>query len=257
MKHPFDEFSKSLAEEKVPRRESLRRLGAILAGAVLGPLALGLETASAKSEEGRHFRLRAARKPRAPKDPCQSFCKGCTNKKKQTQCLTACRACGGDTSRLCGYCGSYACTDLSSDPNCGACGNDCGAFGQTCCGGHCADLSNDANNCGACGNACGGSAPYCINGTCSQCPPGLTKCGNSCVYILSDPNNCGACGNVCSGVTSYCSGGVCGENPCPGGGTFCGGVCTNVAFDPQNCGGCGVVCAPGETCSGGVCQSPF
>ena len=36
----FDEFSKSLAES-VPRRESLRRLRVVLAGAVLSPLGLG------------------------------------------------------------------------------------------------------------------------------------------------------------------------------------------------------------------------
>src|SRR5262249_12174792 len=42
MDHLIDEFSKSLAES-LPRRESLRRLGAVFAGAVLGPL--GLETA--------------------------------------------------------------------------------------------------------------------------------------------------------------------------------------------------------------------
>jgi hypothetical protein len=40
MENLFDEFSKSLAES-VPRRESLRRLGAVFAGAVLSPLGLG------------------------------------------------------------------------------------------------------------------------------------------------------------------------------------------------------------------------
>ena len=40
MDHLFDEFSKSLAES-VPRRESLRRLGAVFAGAVLSPLGVG------------------------------------------------------------------------------------------------------------------------------------------------------------------------------------------------------------------------
>ena len=40
MTHPFDEFSKSLSEP-VPRRVLLRRLGAVVTGALLGPLALG------------------------------------------------------------------------------------------------------------------------------------------------------------------------------------------------------------------------
>ena len=55
MDHLFDEFSKSLAES-LPRRESLRRLGAVFAGAVLSPL--GLQTAWA-----------------AGTDPCVAFCK--------------------------------------------------------------------------------------------------------------------------------------------------------------------------------------
>jgi hypothetical protein len=46
MTHRWDEFSKSLAEESLPRRESLRRLGLALAGAMLSPLEL--ETAWAK-----------------------------------------------------------------------------------------------------------------------------------------------------------------------------------------------------------------
>ena len=48
MDHLFDEFSKSLAES-VPRRESLRRLGAVFAGAVLGPL--GLQNAWARGPD--------------------------------------------------------------------------------------------------------------------------------------------------------------------------------------------------------------
>src|SRR5262245_21092431 len=44
MDHLFDDFSKSLAEP-VPRRESLRRLGAVFAGALLTPLGLGVASA--------------------------------------------------------------------------------------------------------------------------------------------------------------------------------------------------------------------
>ena len=40
MEHLFDAFSKSLAES-VSRRDTLRRLGAVFAGAVLTPLGLG------------------------------------------------------------------------------------------------------------------------------------------------------------------------------------------------------------------------
>src|SRR4029453_1805779 len=110
MNHLFDEFSKSLVES-VPRRESLRRLGAVLAGAVLSPM--GLE------------RAWAGPKPRGANDPCQSVCK-CSSAKQQNQCLKVCRACQSDTSRVCGSCGNYVCC----------------AAGQSCCGGHCTNLQN-------------------------------------------------------------------------------------------------------------------
>src|SRR5262245_15314210 len=99
----FDEFTKSLVKKSVPRRQTLRLLGAALAGAVLSPLGVGTAWAAG--------------------DPCRAFCK-CRNKKQQSACLAACRACNADTSRLCGSCGGgYACADLASDfYNCGACG---------------------------------------------------------------------------------------------------------------------------------------
>src|SRR5262249_31886748 len=170
MNHLFDEFSTSLAEA-VPRRESLRRLGAVFAGAVLSPL--GLQTAFAGSV-----------------DPCKSFCQ-CRNARQQTQCLNTCRKCSGNTSRLGGSCGSYVCcpvasckgvcSNLTSDPNCGACGNNCGAYGETCCGSYCADLQNDVFNCGLCGMACPPPGPYeyvaCVAGQCiNDCVAGAADC---------------------------------------------------------------------------------
>src|SRR5215212_2338890 len=85
----LDEFSKLLAES-VSRRETLRRIGTFVAGAVLSPLGLGAAWA-------------------AGPDRCKPFCRACTNKSQQNQCLAACRACNGNTSRLCGTCGGYAC----------------------------------------------------------------------------------------------------------------------------------------------------
>lgn len=188
MEH-LDELSKLLAAS-VSRRESLRIIVVVLAGAALSTL--GLNTAWA-----------------ARPDRCTAFCRSCPTKKKRNQCLAACRACNGNTSRLCGSCGNYACTNLSSDPNCGACGNNCGAYGQTCCGGHCADLNNDEANCGACGNACPGGT-FCVNGTCGavQCFGGFVLCDGVCRNIGVDPSHCGGCGIVC-GPGEYCSGGYC------------------------------------------------
>jgi len=282
MTHHWDEFSKSLAQP-LPRRESLRRLGLVVAGAVLSPL--GLQTASA----GHHPKPHQA-------DPCKTFCK-CRNKKQQDQCLKACNACGKDTSRLGGNCGNYFCCDgagqsscgsycavLASDPyNCGACGSVCEQPGQyeygacidgrceyVCaegavrCDGICTFLGWDPSNCGACGNACDQPGPNeyaaCIDGRCEYgCYEGAVLCDGACTFLGWDTNNCGACGNVCDASTPYCNNGegIRGDEPCPGGGTRCSGVCTNIAFDTLNCGACGNVCAGGQTCSGGVCQLPF
>ena len=259
MSDRWDDFSRSLAEGSATRRQSLRLLGAALAGAVLSHLGVGT--------------ARGAGKPRGV-DPCKTFCR-CSNKSQQNACLAACRSCTGATSRLCGSCGTgFACTDLANDVrNCGGCGYACqpGPYEQAACvsgmcvyscvagtvrcGGACIPVLSDPNNCGACGNVCGGSTPHCNQGACSACALGLAPCGNSCVDLRWDPNNCGTCGNVCGGSTPYCSSGSC--SPCAGGGTFCNGICANTSFDTLNCGGCGIVCGAGEMCSGGVCQIPF
>ena len=83
----LDELSKLLAES-VSRRESLRSIGVVLAGAVLSPLGVGTAWA-------------------ARPDRCGAFCRWCPNKAQRNQCLAACRACNGNTSRLCGSCGAY------------------------------------------------------------------------------------------------------------------------------------------------------
>jgi hypothetical protein len=244
MDHLFDDFSKSLAES-VPRRESLRRLGAVFSGAILGPL--GLQTALAGHA-----------------DPCLAFCK-CHNKAQQSQCLAACQKCNKDTSRIGGSCGSYTCcsiaacrgvcSNLKSDPNCGACGHNCGALGETCCGDYCADLASDVFNCGRCGTACAAPLPgedvACVSGRCVyDCAAGAIDCNGTCTFLGFDPDNCGACGNVCGGSTPYCSQGACTD--CAG--AICGGQCIDVLFDANNCGACGNQCSPLEHCSWGICE---
>ena len=267
MTHHWDEFSKSLVEKSVPRRETLRLLGAALAGTLLSPLGLKSVTA-------------------ATPDPCKAFCR-CSNKGQQNRCLAACRACNADTSRLCGSCGGgYACTDLANDfYNCGACGNVCdeaGPYeygecvdghcfygcvdGAADCGGTCMDLGTDPANCGACGNVCPEWFPHCNAGECSACAPGLALCGDLCVNLASDPANCGGCGQVCP-VGEVCSGGVCcnptisdcfgGSDPCVFPFILCGGVCVDPTSDSSNCGACGNVCPSGFACSSGACWDPI
>jgi hypothetical protein len=168
----LDEFSKLLAES-VPRRESLRRIGTFAAGAILAPLGLGTAWA-------------------ARPDRCGAFCRWCSNKAQRNQCLAACRACNGNTNRLCGSCGTYACCPS----------------GTACCNGTCTTVNSDPHNCGGCGNVCPASTPICNQGTCSGCPTGLTNCSGACRDLNWDGMNCGFCGNMCN-PQDYCSWGAC------------------------------------------------
>ena len=215
MSHHWDDFSKSLAEDAVPRRQSLRLLGAAIAGAVLSPW--GFTTAWA-----------------AGSDPCKAFCR-CSNRKQQNACLAACRSCNSDISYLCGSCaGGYACTDLGNDvTNCGVCNFACEPPGPrergACVGGECVyscvngaiycdevctGVLSDPKNCGACGNACGDAAPYCEQGVCTDvapCQGGQARCNGACRDLYNDPNFCGtSCDTaVVCGVFEFCTGGAC------------------------------------------------
>jgi hypothetical protein len=264
MTHHWDELSKTLAEESLPRRESLRRLGFALAGVVLSPF--GLQSAFAGKQ-----------------DPCKAFCK-CRKGKQQNQCLVACKACGKNTSRLAGTCGGYTCcgagqascgpycTTLANDIyNCGACGVVCdqarpheyavcmsGAcvypceYGAIDCDGACTPVLWDPDNCGECGHVCGGETPFCYEGACIGCPPELALCDNACIDVNWDSYNCGACGNVCGGSAPYCNQGEC--SPCWPGGALCDGQCVDLTWNASHCGACGNACG-GSTpyCSGGQC----
>ncbi len=224
MTHHWDELSKSLAEKSVPRRESLRLLGAAMIGAFLSPL--GVRTAWA----GRP-------------DLCKSFCNQCP-KSRRSNCLANCRACNNDPSRLCGNCWS---------------GFACCATSEACCSGHCSDLADDFDNCGACGAPCEYPGPYedgaCVDGQCFySCVPGAVDCGDgACTALWSDPNNCGACGNVCPDWAQRCTDGVC--DPCIWPFILCGEVCVDPTSDRNNCGGCGIQCGDTEACMFGFCES--
>lgn len=189
MFHHIDELAKSLAEEPIPRRQVFRLFGAALASAMLAPFALGTARAG-------------------PRDPCRAFCR-CRNRRQQDACLAACHACSGDTSRMCGNCGSIVCCDEPDPYEEGACVNGQCTYwcvdGAADCGGGCTPLWADPFNCGACGNVCPATAPYCSSGTC-VCPG--TVCGGVCVDVLSDPRNCGGCGQTCP-LGHVCAGGIC------------------------------------------------
>jgi hypothetical protein len=158
----LDEFSKLLAVS-VSRRESLRSIGVLLAGTVFGSWGVGTAWA-------------------ARPDRCPAFCRWCSTKKRRNQCVAACRACNGNTNRLCGGCGTYACCPT----------------GTVCCNGTCTSLNSDPYNCGACGYVCAASTPFCYQGACGGCGAGGTLCGGVCVNTDFDNANCGGCGIVCA-----------------------------------------------------------
>ena len=219
MTHRWDEFSKSLAEP-VPRRESLRRLGA---------------RAGRRRPQPAGDRLGGRQAEPAGTDPCKTFCQ-CRNKAQQNACLAACRACNGDTRRLCGTCGSYVC-----------CGN-----GQTCCGRTAPISPMTSTTAGPAATCVRSPVPTsigaCVTGSCVYtCVEGAVRCNGTCTFLDRDPNNCGACGNVCGESTPYCSWGQCWDANCGG---------ANLDWDWQNCGRCGNVCPYGSSCSFGVCGSP-
>jgi len=215
MSHEWDEFSKLLAEP-IPRRESLRRLGILFAGAVLTPLGLG----TARADDGT--------------DRCRTFCNQCP-RSQRTSCLTACRACKNGPSHLCGSCSSgYTCTDFLSDVhNCGACSNDCWS-------------GAGVNEVAAC---IAGKCAY-------DCREGTVDCNGTCTDVGWDPHTCGACGNVCPDTAPYCNGeGVCFDPGCAPGLTWCGGtLCVDLNWDQYNCGACGNACSQAEACLGGQCE---
>lgn len=224
MTHQFDEFTKSLAEESLPRRESLRRLGLVVAGAVLSPFGLPAALAGQSSKR--------------QQDRCKSVCR-CRNKWAQNDCLAVCRACASSGTQLCGSCtrGGYYCSDLTDVYNCGACGNICYPGPS--------------------------EFSACVDGRCEYtCAEGAVYCNGTCTFLDRDFYNCGACGVACESG-EVCSGGACVPATCGGYYVYCPVVyhhspphwrpgCADILYDSYNCGACGNSCF-GASCLDGQC----
>lgn len=126
----------------------------------------------------------------------------------------------GLTSDLhhCGTCGRDRATSYGPDYAC--VGWTCTCSVPTVCGFCGLDLMTSDTNCGRCGNRCPRGVA-CVGGAC-QCPAGMTVCAPdggtaACVDLLSNSANCGSCGHACpTGVG--CVHGSCG---CPAGQTAC------------------------------------
>ena len=248
----FDEFTRTLAGLRKPRRTALR----LLAGALLGGrLALAGGTAEA--------RCVPLGKPCGGGRRC---CEGFVCRNETCRCRPGQTPCGRD------------CVDTESDPNnCGECGAVC-PEGKLCVGGVCCRPSQ------VCGRRCCARNHVCVDGVCKDPPPACDPpsrlCDGTCVDVGSDPNHCGGCDSACE-ANDLCAGGtccdpqlVCGNRCCE---LFqrcvdgecrdrpvncaaplkpCDGFCVDTGSDPNNCGGCGKVCAADKVCANGHCICP-
>lgn len=172
-----------------------------------------------------------------------------------------CGACGivCNLPNATAVCSNGACVVASCAPNFANCdgiqsngceaslssNNNCGACGQVCSGNSAVHISSEI---------CGSGTPNCCEIT--QCSPGWGNCtGYSCAggcntNFESDSNNCGGCNNVCPAGQS-CQSGTC---ACPAGQTYCSGACVNLQSDNSNCGACGKACSIFASCSAGQCH---
>lgn len=134
--------------------------------------------------------------------------------------------------------GAYYCSDLSREPDCGACQTTCGL------------------------GSCVSGACVCEPPPVGACPPPSWWGGAGTWTVCRDltvDGNCGGCGYQC-GLGSCVSGAcVCGPPPmkaCPPPSQWPGfwwTVCRDVTTDYLNCGDCGIVCTAGQ-CVAGQCH---
>ena len=159
-------------------------------------------------------------------------------------------------------CVNGECGHLKCRPSYGNCDEDEGTGCET--------LLTTNENCGFCGNSCpaGESCQRDADGNYAcMCPPGLTACKGRCVDLGTDLYNCGTCGALCvdlDGLDGWTSVGTCVHGTCvrmcAAGRADCNGNLdddceVNTNSDPKNCGGCGIVCdaVAGQACVGGRC----
>jgi hypothetical protein len=134
----------------------------------------------------------------------------------------------------------YACIEVTTTKNCGACGNAC----------------IDDSECRQSG---GGDAPDDFDCVCIGSDSGKTHCtGAGCRTLNTDEEHCGACGNACP-EDVLCQAGEC-NCPGPASAEAClvddEPTCVDTASDEAHCGECGNACDAGEECCGGDCVDP-
>lgn len=248
MSNRFDDLSVALATATT-RREALRRVGGLLAGAFVA--SLGFDSLAL----GR------------PSNDCKTFCQGRRGNAHRT-CMSGCKRCARQGLKPCFSgrsgaveccaaglsCCDSQCVKLGENPDhCGRCGNACPENKPDCCPdpdivAFCTNLAGDDFNCRVCGHPCAGGET-CEAGTCIGVCPAHT-------YVCEGHHgpDCCADGTQPGQPTEYCCDGGC----CPNGSLCCFGAdglgyCANLDTDADNCGGCHKPCPPGVPCCGGEC----
>jgi hypothetical protein len=185
----FDDMSRALASG-VSRRQALRLIAGGVGGTVLASAGMG--------------------RARAAVNPCSVYCAN-FHGAAHAQCLQTCKACGSDTSRLCGGPAGVTCCPGPGPVTCcfGNNGVTCCPTGSSCCGGF------------------GGAAVTCCPSTAAVCcqgqNPATTACCSSFNQCCSDASGnalcCGSGETCCFGVGCCPSGQVCCFTPTTG--PFC------------------------------------
>jgi hypothetical protein len=249
MESRVDGLAKALAGGRT-RRDALKRFGLVLAGGVVGGVAVASD-----AEAG-----------------------GVKCAKPQKKCTYQYCANLSDDTANCGACGHQCSTPQNSTATCvsSVCGYTC-QDGWSDCDSQVAGCEThtavDPDHCGGCNVVCGTtntSNVSCANGVCQfTCQNGYQHCtnnpGDGCeTDVATGIDHCGGCNNVCGSAnnTPSCANGVC-QFSCAAGFKHCtnntaDGCETNIATGVNNCGDCGVVCGNANTnqvsCANGVCQ---
>jgi hypothetical protein len=241
----FDELAKGLANSKLSRRGMLRMLG----GALLGGTLASIPGVAWAAKSGCASGVTCKGKCCPVGATCTKGARGgCT-------CPTGQTACSGQ------------CVSLTTNQNCGSCGNACSG-GKTCQGGACACPQGQTDCGGVCVfAACGGGSTFNPNSCRCECEPGRQYCAvsNTCVrdceppdQLTFDPDTC-TCHGTCNESTP--EGAPCGFDPTTGLACACyqnangaGSVCmVSSCQNPtgEQCGYCALSCsdcAEGEVC---------
>jgi hypothetical protein len=221
MDHKFDAVAKAVATGQT-RRKALRWLSGMLGGMLVGSPLVGYAAPTTRPGGG-------------GSQTCNRFCAMNTRSTSDRQnCLSACQACSGNISQICGQRGQFVCcsslNQICTKPGgvccdqAAVCGDACCPSGQNCCNSACTDFSMDVNNCGGCGQVCPVSNARCVGGNCVVGPSSFEVQGCFCngKQVLV----CRSCGNTDiptqdAFCASFCEGGTLSQICNPNGPSYC------------------------------------